>query len=462
MSAVEAHIATCHLCAQRLRDYQQLSPRLDAGINALLHEAPQRLLDRRFLHRPDTYGSGEHRGWRPWTFIIRGASLVLFVLILLVLARAAPSSTVVVETANRPTRTSTAPVVLASITGLVDPAVESYVQRAVVIAEARQATLVLTLSTPGGHAPSIEAIGAALANSSVPTVVYLWPSGARVAGSAGVIVQAADSVGVVPGDSDGSASGLMAANLPALLESIDGRIVQTRTGPATFATAGASPQLVEMEFWELLAHRLLDPSVAYLLFVLGLFAVLLELTQPGGFVLGTMGLLGSGVGLVAFATVLPVNWLGVALIVGGIALFAVELKAATHGASAVLGAGCLLAGSMLVYGRAPEIAVAPAVQGATAGLGLLLGVWVARTMSAVRHRPAMHGFEELEGARGVTRTLLDPAGVVYVQGQLWSAQVSADRLEPGEPIRVLGRRGLVLDVESATFRGAATQKGVSR
>jgi membrane protein implicated in regulation of membrane protease activity len=49
-----------------------------------------------------------------------------------------------------------------------------------------------------------------------------------------------------------------------------------------------------------------------------------------------------------------------------------------------------------------------------------------------------------------------------VHGQLWSARLRVGQLGPGEPVRVVGRHGLVLEVEPMTFRGAATRKGVSR
>jgi membrane-bound serine protease (ClpP class) len=469
LASVEQHVHGCAACAEHVRHYQRTIPRLDAGIRAVLEVAPTRVSEQRRARGLLKHGVVEDTDFGARNLASRalGAAVLAAVCLaaLVVLMRTAPPPLPDTETAAQPlvaTGTGTS-VVLAAVSGVVDPAVESYVRRALADAEERQVPLVLTLDTPGGQQSAIRAISASLANSRVPTATYVWPAGARAGGGADAIASAANVAAIAPASSlPGTSDALTAENLASLLHMLDGRAVQTPLGPAILRTAGATVHTVEMSFWELLAHRLFDPTVAYLLFVLGLFAVLLELAHPGGLVLGAMGALSSGIGLVAFATALPVNWLGVALLVLAMGLCGIEINWPTHGFALLISAGCLIGGSVLLYMPLGIGTLPPAVLVAMAAGGLVLGLWAARAAAAVRNLPALDALNELHGALGTTRTALDPEGVVYVAGALWSARLLAGQLEPGEPVRVLARRGLVLEVESARFRSAATQKGALR
>jgi membrane-bound serine protease (ClpP class) len=210
----------------------------------------------------------------------------------------------------------------------------------------------------------------------------------------------------------------------------------------------------------------MDPTTAYLLFVLGLYAVFVEFAHPGSLLPGATGLVCLTLALVAFGT-LPTNWLGVAVLVVAVGLMALELKAATHGALVLAGVVCLIVGSVLLY-SAPgswspmqaDVTVAPAVLIGAAGTGLIVGLLLARVARRIHNLPPILSLEQLIGARGVSRSGLDPEGVVHVGGQLWSARLRGGRLEPGQPVRIVARHGLVLEVES-TALGAATRKGIS-
>jgi membrane-bound serine protease (ClpP class) len=216
---------------------------------------------------------------------------------------------------------------------------------------------------------------------------------------------------------------------------------------------------------ELLTLGLFDPTVAYLLLVIGLYALVVELAHPGAIVPGIAGVACLGLALVGLAT-LPINWIGLVLIVGGLTLVALDLKTTTHGGLALAGIVCLVIGSLWLYRRSANGAPAPTdvtvalpVVAAVAAAGVALALTLMGVAAGVRRLPAALSLEHLTGARGTTRTALNPEGVVHVQGQLWSARVRGGQLEAGESIVVVARRGLVLEVESARFRGAATQKG---
>jgi len=215
---------------------------------------------------------------------------------------------------------------------------------------------------------------------------------------------------------------------------------------------------------EAIGHRLLDPTTAYLLFVLGLFAVLVELAHPGSLVPGAIGVACLTLASIAFAA-LPTNWLGVVVIIAAVGLMAVELKAATHGALVLAGAVCLIVGSLLLYAVPgaglpihTEVSISPSVLVATAAIGLIGGVLLLRVARQIYVLPPVLSPEQLIGAHGTSRSELEPDGIVHVGGQLWSARVRGRRLDADQPVRVVARHGLVLEVESATV-GAATRKG---
>jgi len=155
-------------------------------------------------------------------------------------------------------------------------------------------------------------------------------------------------------------------------------------------------------------------------------------------------------------------------LLAGVALMGAELKAARHGALVVLGVVCLGLGSAMLYTLPGSLTpaligvlVSPLVVVGVVLSGLAFGVLITRLARRIHQMPPMFSLEELIGARGVARTRLEPDGVVHVHGQLWSARVRGGPLERGEAVRVLSRHGLVLEVESATFRAAATQKGAN-
>src|SRR5207247_1463158 len=123
---------------------------------------------------------------------------------------------------------------------------------------------------------------------------------------------------------DSGAVGVAAFNLPDLLKKLDGRTVRTPRGPVTLHTVNAPGQPIGLRFHEIgpvrrVLHGVSTPTAVYVLLILGLWAVAFELTQPGFGVAGIAGLAAlslAGYGL----SVIPVHWLGIALILGGIGL----------------------------------------------------------------------------------------------------------------------------------------------
>src|SRR5438132_1730111 len=420
-------------------------------------------------------------------------------------------------------------VLVAHLTGVVNPVAAQYVHRVVGAAiDQNAALLVLVIDTPGGLDTSMREMVQDLLNSAVPTVAYVAPSGARAA-SAGVFVgEAANVLAMAPGTNIGAAhpiqgggadipadlrekitndaaayissiakqrgrndvwvqdavrqsvsldanqavdqhvADLLAPDLTALLGAVDGRTVTTAVGSLTIHVAGAQIVALDPQALELIADKVFDPTIAYLLMTIGFFAVLVELFHPGALLPGVGGVVCLVLSFVGFAA-LPMNWGGIVLILAAAALFVLDLKAAVHGGLTVAGLICFIIGSLLLYSPTgppsptlPDVSVGIPALVAAAGVGGLFSLLIVRTALRMSGRPPITGSQRLSGAMGMTRSLLNPNGTVNVAGQVWSARAHSGRLDAGRPIRVLGRSGLVLDVEPADTLGRADRNGATR
>jgi membrane-bound ClpP family serine protease len=406
--AVEEHTRGCADCRERLDAMRRLDTRLTMTLERAADAASHT------VRRPPLVIDDAPSA--PWIGRLSTVAVVLVFAALagVVLLRSAPAPQTV-QTAAQPTAPAlSGPIVGISIDGLVDPPTANYVHRAASLAQDENATLVVWLSPSGGLAPSVATVTHDL----------------------------------------GTVSSYAYAPSPSTADATSIALAQSTRGNLTAIPAGTA--WITMDLGEAVWHRLLDPTTAYLFFVLGLYAVFLELAHPGALAPGITGLISLGIAAVAF-TSLPINWLGVAALIGGVALMALELKTSTHGLLLLAGIVCLAAGSVVLYAL-PGL-LSPAVLLGVVLIGLVLGVLLARLAQRVRRLPPITTFGELVGARGVARSGLNPDGVVHVQGQMWSAHSRSGSVAAGEPVRVVARRGLVLDVESASFRAAATQKG---
>lgn len=398
--------------------------------------------------------------------------------------------------------------------GPVTPGMLEYVQRGIRRAEQSGATvLILRLNTPGGAVDTMERIVQAIRASQVPVVVFVAPRGA-IAGSAGtVITLAGHAAAMAPETAIGAASPVgsqgedlgetldkkakeilkatvrsLAAGRPPeaiqlaeatieearaasaqealdvgmidfiaedvsdLLRQLDGRTVQTASGPRTLATAGLQAQVLDPSFIEQLLQVLTNPEVALLLLFLGGQAILIELASPGGWVAGFIGVVSLALAFYALG-VLPVNWFGLIFIGTAFVLFLLEVKAPTHGALAAAGIASLIVGALVLFNSpgTPEFARVslPAVIGislATAAFFITIVTFAVRAQK----RPAILGPQALIGQVGEARTELSPGGTVQVAGELWSAELEAGngggKVPPGQAVEVVGLKGLKLRV----------------
>jgi membrane-bound serine protease (ClpP class) len=238
---------------------------------------------------------------------------------------------------------------------------------------------------------------------------------------------------------------IIAGNVDQLLRQAHGRKVRLATGELNLDLAGQAVTIVTPDWRARLLAVLTEPTVAYLLLLIGLYGLVFEGYSPGAILPGMVGaicLLLAAYGL----QVLPVNYAGVALIVLGVALIAIELAVPSLGAAGVGGVVALVAGSLILFDtQVPGFGVPGrliAGIGVASALAFMGMAWLA---ARARRRPVVSGQEEMLGQLAVATREFDGRGQVRIRGELWQAQSMAP-VRRGQPVRVLALDGLVLQV----------------
>jgi membrane-bound serine protease (ClpP class) len=374
--------------------------------------------------------------------------------------------------------------------------------------EADAALFILKLNTPGGVMESMEDMITAITSSSVPVVVYVNGSKAASAGffltiSADVAVMAPGtrigaahpvlSIGSVPEDSpmdakiendaaayarslatnrgrDAEAAeeavresrsfterealslGLIdyICNTEAeILEVLDGKEIRRFDGGAqTLALARVRIESLDMGGRERFLSMLANPALAAALLMFGMLGLYVEFTHPGLIAPGVIG----GICLLLFAlstTALPINWVGVALIVLGLVLFILEIKVTSYGMLTLGGIGCLVLGAVILFKDAEGIPGLDEARGSILGVALtaalLMAVLTGLVIRSFRSRP-VSGSAGLLHEEGTALTDLNPEGRVFVHGEYWNAR-SKHPVSEGTRVRVTKIEALRLDVE---------------
>jgi len=395
----------------------------------------------------------------------------------------------------------------ADLNGDINTIMAAYMSASVSRAEADHAdALLVVINTPGGISTSMDDIVTSLLNSSVPVIGFVYPSGARAASAGLFVAEATDILAMAPGTNIGSAhpiqatgadltgdlgakvlndavtrvrnlasmhgrnadwaedavrhsvninaedavrlhvADLEASDPSSLLTTIDGRVVPRPTGALTLHTAGGHIQDSPMPFWMLFLNALIDPTVAALLILLAAYGIITEITTPGAILPGVIGGIAAVLAIVSLAN-LPVNIAGALMMFVALALFIADLKANTHGILSFGGVVALLLGMAFLINTGPfGLGVNPLAVIVAAGVTTAFFVFFIRKVWAARRRPVTTGGEALVGARGEVRQELAPEGLVFVRGALWRAVADPSPIPVGSEVRVVGRKGLQLQV----------------
>ncbi len=238
---------------------------------------------------------------------------------------------------------------------------------------------------------------------------------------------------------------VMAADLPELMKRLDGRSVTVLDKKATLATANAQPVHVEVDWRTRVLAVVTNPSVAYLLILVGIYALIFEFMNPGLILPGVVGAISLLLALYALH-MLPVNYAGLALIVLGIAFMAAEAFLPSFGALGIGGIIAFVIGSVLLIEdtELPGFEIPYALIGGMAAASAAFLILVLGMLARSRKRAVVSGREYLLGARAEALEDFDGEGWALVQGERWKVRVPG-RVARGQRLRVTAMHGLVLD-----------------
>ena len=196
-----------------------------------------------------------------------------------------------------------------------------------------------------------------------------------------------------------------------------------------------------------------DPNIAFTLMGLAGIGLWVEITNPGLVFPGVFG----GISLI-FALFslgnLPVNIAGVLLIVLAFILFVVEaLVIPGFGAAGIGGIVSLVFGALILFKGGPMFRVNPWIVAIVAICFAAFLAFIVFKLAAARKLKPKTGAEELIGEMGTVRVPLDPEGVIFRRGELWSAASEEGRIEAGETVIIKRIDGLKLFVSKTKKEG---------
>ena len=238
---------------------------------------------------------------------------------------------------------------------------------------------------------------------------------------------------------------LVADDVDALLKQLDGRKLAASGAERVLATGGAGTTTFEPDWRTRFLGVITNPSVAYILILLGIYAIIFEFSNPGLVMPGVVGAICVLVAMYAFH-LLPVNFAGLALILLGIGFMIAEVFLPAYGSLGVGGVIAFAIGSVILIDTdIPEFEIPYAlIAGLTAASAAFLLLVVGMLIRA-RRRPVVSGREELVGAAGEALEDLEAEGWARVHGERWRVRC-ATPLRAGERLRVTAIHGLVLEV----------------
>jgi membrane-bound serine protease (ClpP class) len=247
----------------------------------------------------------------------------------------------------------------------------------------------------------------------------------------------------------------MASTIEDVVAAANGRTVQVAGQDRVLDLAGAQVRAISPNPLAGILGLLADPNVAFLLFTIGVLALIFELQSPT-ILLGVGGVTAIALALIGFAN-LPVVPAGLLLVAIGLILLALEPAIPSHGLLTVGGVAAFVLGGSALYsqsdGFGPAVRVAAPILVVAAVTAAAFGALITLTAIRTRRMPGPSGIEApvvAAGTLGEVRQPLDPIGSIYAAGEEWSARTADERpLERGAPVRVVRTDGLTVVVEPA-------------
>lgn len=394
------------------------------------------------------------------------------------------------------------------IDGAISPPISDYLKRGIQIAIDKKASaLVVELNTPGGLLKTTRQIVQDILESPVPIIVYVTPNGAH-AGSAGVFITMAGHIAAMsPGTNIGAAHpvsmqqsmdsimsakvtndaaafirsiaeqrqrdtiwaelavrksesitaaeakernviDIVANDMEELLKALQDK--EVKIGNELQSLDFSSSAIIElpMNFFEKMLVLIADPEVAYVFMTLGLLGIILELYSPGTLFPGIVGSISLLLSFYAMHS-LPVNIIGIALVVLAVIFFIAEVYTATNGVLTVGGIVALFLGSMMLlktdspleFARISNSVIIPTVLLVAAFFGGI--AWFGLR---AQNEKVSTGEDALIGAEGEVSEDFSDQGWIMVQGELWQASSNGVSFKKGDKVVVKSRDHFTLIV----------------
>jgi membrane-bound serine protease (ClpP class) len=387
-----------------------------------------------------------------------------------------------------------------TINAPIHPITSEYIRKTIDRAEKENASLVIIhLNTPGGLDTSMREIIEKILNSKIPIAAYVSPSGARNASAGFFIAIACDIFVMSPGTNTGAAHpvgvsltgksmdktmedkvthdaaayiksiaekrgrniklaeaavreslsytekealegnliDLIAKNEQEIIEYFDGKRIKRFDGEEVLLKLKDEEIIdIPMTARQKFLITISNPNLAYILLMIGLLGLYFEFSNPGSILPGVLGGICLLIAIFSFQ-ILPINYVGLTLILLAIGLFILEIKVQSYGILAIGGIIAMVIGSiMLIKAPIPELRpslkfIIPVALGLSLIFIFLITLAVRAQMSKVRT-----GKEGLVGETGEARSVLDPEGKVFVHGELWDAEAS-EKIPKGTKVKVL-------------------------
>ena len=400
----------------------------------------------------------------------------------------------------------TARVLAVNIDGMVHPITVEIVHHAIEQAQAEHAELLLIrLNTPGGLLDATRHLIEELEAAPVPVVTYVTPSGARAASAGFFLLEAGDIAAMAPGTNTGAASPvligqqmeetmrkkvendaaallrsmttrrgrnsalaeqtvrdakaftekealdnklieLIAPDEQQLFKQLDGREITRWDGhKQVLHLSAATVTEANLTLRERLIAAIADPNIGFILLVLGALGIYVEFSNPGLIFPGVAGAILALLGLSALS-ILPINWVGVALLLLAVALFVLEAKYTSHGVLGIGGTLSMILGAVLLINGPPEVRIHYSTAVSVAIPFALITMFLVSIVVQARKNKVLTGVTGMIGEEGVASTPLAPEGQVLVRGEYWNAVADA-AISPGTRVRVKAVESLKLRVE---------------
>jgi len=238
---------------------------------------------------------------------------------------------------------------------------------------------------------------------------------------------------------------VIAADVAQLLQRLDGRKVKVGGAEPMLATAGVVATAFEPDWRTRFLSVITDPSMAYMLILLGIYAIVFEFSNPGMVFPGVVGAICVLIALYAFQ-MLPVNYAGLALILLGIGFMVAEAFVPTYGSLGIGGVIAFVIGSVILIDTdIPGYGIPYALIGGFAAASAAFLLLVVGALLKAQRRPVVSGREELVGAPGEVLEDFEREGWARVHSETWRVR-AATPLKAGQRVRVAGIDGLTLDV----------------